>query len=236
MRHVLITGTNRGIGHALARLYAQQSETHVLATVRNERDQAIPALVSLASKHGNHFSLIALDVTDAASIQHAAKQIAEITSKLDVLILNAGINPEVDQDIEKISADTMRQVFEVNTLAPLMLTQAFLPLLRKANGARIAYISSDMASLAGRTYGDSNAYCMSKAALNMVMRGAAAELKSAGIIAIALDPGWVKTDMGGPHASLSPDESARGILQVVDQLKMQDSGQFWRWDGGHNDW
>jgi NAD(P)-dependent dehydrogenase (short-subunit alcohol dehydrogenase family) len=236
VRHVLITGTNRGIGHALARLYAQQSETHVLATARPGHDQAVAALASIASKHGNPFSVVHLDVTDAESIQQATKQIAEVTSKLDVLILNAGINPEVDQDVENIKADTMRQVFEVNTLAPLMLTQAFLPLLRKDKGAKIAYISSDMASLTGRTYGDSNAYCMSKAALNMIMRGAAAELKSDGIMAIALDPGWVKTDMGGPHASLSPDESARGILGVMDRLKMQDSGQFWRWDGQKNDW
>ena len=130
----------------------------------------------------------------------------------------------------------MRQVFEVNTLAPLMLTQAFLPLLRKAQSAKIIYTSSDMASLTDHTYGGSNAYCISKAGLNMLMRGAAAEFKSDGIIAIALDLGWVKTDMGGPHAALSPDESVRGIIRVVDGLTMQDSGQFWRWDGQHNAW
>ena len=97
-------------------------------------------------------------------------------------------------------------------------------------------MSSDMASLEGRTYGGSNAYCMSKAALNMVMRGAAAEFKRDNMIAIALDPGWVKTDMGGPHASLTPEQSVRGIIRVIDGLKMKDSGEFFRWDGQKNDW
>lgn len=233
MRHVLITGTNRGIGLELTRQYAQKAETHVIATARDPQAKDLQALVA---QYPQQISVLPLDVTQADSIAQAVTQIQGITSKLDILILNAGVNPDDEQDIATIRADTMRQVFEVNTLAPMMLTQAFLPLLRKAQGARIIYISSDMASIADRTYGGSNAYCISKAGLNMLARGAAAEFKKEGMIAVALDPGWVKTDMGGPHASLTPDESVKGIIRVVDGLTMPDSGQFWRWDGGHNEW
>jgi NAD(P)-dependent dehydrogenase (short-subunit alcohol dehydrogenase family) len=233
MRHILITGTNRGIGHELARQYTQKADTHVIATARNTQAKDLQALVS---RFPQQMSVVAMDVTQAASIANAVETIKTLTSKIDVLILNAGVNPDDEQDIETISAETMRQVFEVNTLAPMMLTQAFLPLLRKAQGAKIIYISSDMASISDRTYGGSNAYCISKAGLNMLARGAAAELKKDGMIAVALDPGWVKTDMGGPHATLTPDESARGIIRVVDGLTMHDSGQFWRWDGQHNEW
>jgi NAD(P)-dependent dehydrogenase (short-subunit alcohol dehydrogenase family) len=233
MRYILITGTNRGIGLELTRQYAQKADTHVIATARDPQAKDLQALVT---QFPQQISTVPLDVTQADSIAQAVKQVQGITSKLDILILNAGVNPSDPQDIETISADTMRQVFEVNTLAPMMLTQAFLPLLRKAQGAKIIYTTSGMASLVDRTYGGDNAYCISKAGLNMLMRGAAAEFKRDGIIATALDPGWVKTDMGGPHAELTPDEAVRGIIRVIDGLTMSDSGDFLRWDGQHNEW
>jgi len=233
MRHVLITGTNRGIGLELTRQYAQTAETHVIATTRDPQANSLQALIA---QHPQQITVVPLDVTQADSIAHAVEQVTRMTAKIDVLILNAGVNPDVEQDIETITAETMRHIFEVNTLAPLMLTQAFLPLLRVAQGAKMVYLSSEMASLSDRTYRGANAYCVSKAGVNMVMRGAAAEFKREGMIAIAMDPGWVKTEMGGPQAPLSPETSVRGMIGVIDTLTMQDSGLFWRWDGQQNDW
>jgi NAD(P)-dependent dehydrogenase (short-subunit alcohol dehydrogenase family) len=91
-----------------------------------------------------------------------------------------------------------------------------------------------MGSIAARNYGGSYAYSTSKSALNMITRGLAADLR--GIITVALDPGWVKTDMGGQGAELTVHESASGILKVIDSLTPADSGEFLRWDGKYNPW
>lgn len=224
MRHILITGTNRGIGQELVRQYAQQPQTHIFSAAR----QAVPAAANITP--------VLLEVTDADSITRAAAQVQAVTPKLDVLILNAGVNQPDEQDIANMTTDTLRHILEVNTIAPFALTQAFLPLLRAAGGAKIIYISSEMASIADRTYRGANAYCISKAGLNMLMRGTAAEFRSEDMIAIALDPGWVQTHMGGPQATLSPEDSVRGMIRLIDGLTLKDSGQFRRWDGGQNDW
>jgi NAD(P)-dependent dehydrogenase (short-subunit alcohol dehydrogenase family) len=130
----------------------------------------------------------------------------------------------------------MLHVLEVNTVAPLMVSQAAFELLKGGTHPRLIHISSDMGSLELRTYGGDYGYCASKAAINMVMRGMAADLQRFCITTIALDPGWVQTDMGGSGASLTPEQSATGIVKVVSNLRAADNGRYLAYDGDEHPW
>lgn len=225
---VVITGANRGIGLELVRQYAQLTDVTVFAACR----QTSPELQALES---DRVIIIPMEVTDPESIHQAVALIQAQVSGVDALINNAGINPD-GQRLDSIEPEMMLEVYNVNTVAPLMLVKAFLELLKGGAAARIVNISSSMGSLEDRTYGGSYAYCASKAALNMVSRGLAADLRTYGMIVLALDPGWVQTDMGGRGATLTPEQSARGIIKVIFGLKSEHNGAFLRWDGSTHAW
>jgi NAD(P)-dependent dehydrogenase (short-subunit alcohol dehydrogenase family) len=124
----------------------------------------------------------------------------------------------------------------VNTVAPVIVTQAFADLLRNGTNARVINMSSDAGSLERRTYGGDFSYVASKAGLNMMTRCLANHLRDAGIIVISIHPGWIQTDMGGPNAKLTLAEAIPGVMQVIDNLTLEDSGAFFNWDGNHVPW
>lgn len=235
MKRIFITGATRGLGLEMVRQYAQQSGVHIFATYRDEHHAH--ALQSLARQYAPHIDLVPLDVSDETSIQHIPHHIHEKTDRLDILINNAAINPKNGtQMLGKLDMTSFLQVLRVNTVAPILIAQTLLPFLRAGHHPRIINISSDMASLEHRTYGGSHAYCASKAALNMISRGLAADLAPHNIIVLALDPGWVRTDMGGQGAPLSPEESVRGIIHVIDSLTMRQSGHYMNYLGKPIPW
>lgn len=232
MQHIMITGSNRGIGFAVVEQYlASEADVHIYACCRQPK----PAdeLFALQQQYPEQITIVQLEVTDQYSIDRAVEQIQAKTTSLDVLINNAGIDPP-NQTLSSISAETMLNVYAVNTVAPLMISQAFLPML--TNGTKLVHISTSMASLSGRTYGGNYAYCSSKAALNMMMRGLASDLRGQNIITIALDPGWARTDMGGQSAAISAEESAEGIVSVISSLTITDNGRYLRYDGTESAW
>jgi NAD(P)-dependent dehydrogenase (short-subunit alcohol dehydrogenase family) len=233
LERLFITGSNRGIGLAVVQAYLERGAVEIFAACRQPENAA--ELHDLAMQYPQALHLIPLEVTEQASINQAVSQVQNLTDALDILINNAGVDPE-GQSLEAITAETMMSVYAINTVAPVMISKAFLPLLRKGTNPRLVQISTEMASLEDRTYGGSYAYCSSKAALNMAMRGMAADLRRHGIINIALDPGWVQTDMGGSSASLVPEESAAGILEVVSNLKGSDNGRYLAYDGSEANW
>ncbi len=235
MERIFITGANRGIGLELVRQYLGQRDTRIFAAAR--QPETASALRALVAAYPGRLSLIPLEVTDKSSIAQAAQTVAGQVEVLDILINNAAINPPEDtQTLDGISVETMLHTLHVNTAAPLMIVKELLNLLRNGHNPRIINISSEMGSLAERTYGADYAYCASKAALNMVTRGLASDLRRDKITIIALDPGWVQTDMGSPEADLTPQESAHGIRAVVESLNLAQTGQFLRWDGQQNPW
>jgi NAD(P)-dependent dehydrogenase (short-subunit alcohol dehydrogenase family) len=233
LERVFITGSNRGIGLAVVEAYLERGAVEIFAACRQPENAA--ELQDLAKQNPQALHLIPLEVTEQASIKQAFSQVQKLTDALDIVINNAGVDPE-GQSLEAITAETMMSVYAINTVAPVMVSKAFLPLLRKGTNPRLVQISTEMASLEDRTYGGSYAYCSSKAALNMAMRGMAADLRRQGIINIALDPGWVQTDMGGSSASLLPEESAAGILEVISKLKASDNGLYLAYDGSKHNW
>lgn len=220
MTRLLVTGANRGIGLEIARLaLAQGFEVH--GSVRKpeqarDLEAKLPAIKTLV-----------FDVTDRAALAKAAQ---DWTGPLDVLINNAGIIGPQRQSPLDIDFEGFAKTLEVNTIAPLAVSQAFLPALKEATNGRILSVSSQM-SWMGYGKSDRIAYRASKAALNKVMQGLATDLEDDGIAVCVIDPGWVQTDMGGADADNNPSDVARGILDLAKGLSVSGTGRFFKWTG-----
>jgi NAD(P)-dependent dehydrogenase (short-subunit alcohol dehydrogenase family) len=227
--HWFISGANRGIGHGLATLLAARGDD-VTASVRSE--SAREELQRDVARHSARFSIVRFDTRDEAAIRAAAKEVAE---PIDALICNAGAYGPRRQSTLDMDFQGALDLFDVNALGPLRLVQAFLPHLRRAESPRVALVSSGLGSMA--TTGSTNiAYRAAKAALNKIAQGLAIDLKPDGIVVVALNPGWVRTDMGGRDAELSVEESASAIVTTVDALTIDDTGRFLDYRNADMDW
>ncbi len=233
MESILITGSNRGIGLALVREYVKRGAPRIFATCR--KPSTAHELQALAKSSG--VEVITLDINDAASIAAAVERVQARTGRLDVLINNAGIYPQQSnsRDFGQLDAEAVGQVVTTNSVSPVIVTQAFAPLLRKGNNPRVVMISSQMGSIE-RAGGNSFAYRMSKAAMNMGARVLANTLRGDHIIVITTHPGHVATDMGGSHAPVSPEDSAKGLVMLIENLKLEQSGLFFDWRGERLPW
>jgi NAD(P)-dependent dehydrogenase (short-subunit alcohol dehydrogenase family) len=233
MQSILITGANRGIGLALTRRLLELGE-RVFAGVREPAKATV--LQDLPPELRERLTVVELDVTRDDSVRRAAREVATHLSALDVLVNMAGISPAPhDARLDTVDLSTCSAAFETNVLGPLRTAQAFLPLLRKAarpeRPARLVNVSSGVASLAGKDNGIFYAYGVSKAALNRLSRTEAFDLKDSQICVVALDPGWVRTDLGGPNAHLAPEESARACAELILGLDLSSTGKFLHYSG-----
>ncbi len=211
---VVITGANRGLGLAFARRFSADGY-QVIGTAR-QPDKAVE-LRALGVR------IEQLDVTDARSVRRLAEAIGD--APVDILINNAGIGSRV-RALEDLDIDDAQRILEVNCLGPMRVTQALLPALRRGERKLIVNITSTYGSIERNTRGGAYGYRESKAALNMFTRSLAAELDPQGFTCIAMSPGWVKTDMGGPNARLTPDESIDAMVKVFGGLSTEHSGSF----------
>lgn len=237
MRRVLITGANRGIGLALTRAALDRGAI-VFGTCRSPDDA--PALHLLRDGYPETLHILPLELLDPETHQAARREIEQQTGALDVLINNAGINyrhvsvaPEAQhRSVEQLDERSMMQMLRVNTVSPLLLTRELLALLRKGSEPQVAFVSSGMGSIAGKDGREIEySYSASKAALNMLTRVLAHELRDDGISVLALNPGWVATRMATPGAPLKPDEVAPRLWQVLEAASLEVSGSFLDWQG-----
>ncbi|MGA7392862.1 MAG: SDR family oxidoreductase [Terrimicrobiaceae bacterium] len=227
---VLITGSSRGIGLALATEFARAG-WEVFAAARGVQR---PELEALAGKWAN-VKLLSLDVCDQATITKAARFLAG--KCLDVLVNNAATFPgEGHETLEEVDPEWFNEAFNCNVTGVARVTRTFLPHLRASANARVANISSGAGSISEKVDFQYYPYSVSKAALNMLTRALAAELRPEGILVAAISPGWVKTEMGGPNAPLTPQESARSLFQTITGLKSAQSGKFLGRDGEAYAW
>lgn len=210
-KSVLISGANRGLGKCLV----ERFEAEGWLVFAGRRDLA--ASSAPARDVSDRVTQLGLDVADPASIDRAAKLVSERTRGLDVLINNAAVNPrpEYEAPLGELDFDAMAFTFDVNALGPLRVVQAFIPLLERGSEALIVNVSSEAGSLQHSWRDRSYGYCMSKAALNMQTTILDRALAPKGIRALAIHPGWMRTDMGGPDANLDPAESARSMYRVI---------------------
>jgi NAD(P)-dependent dehydrogenase (short-subunit alcohol dehydrogenase family) len=229
MANVLITGTNRGIGLELTRLYAEDGDT-VFAFCRTP--QSAEKLHALAEKSGGRVRVHAMDVADESSIKAAAIAVGDLP--IDILINNAGIRGGNNQSLEDTDTADWIEAFKVMTVGPFRVVQAFLENLREAKNPKIMSITTQIAATTWPT-GGFYSYASTKAALNRVMLGLARDLKDKVIVNL-IHPGWVRTGMGGPGADISPEESAAGIRKVIASVSKTDSGKFYKWNGDIHPW
>jgi NAD(P)-dependent dehydrogenase (short-subunit alcohol dehydrogenase family) len=231
MTTILVTGASRGLGLEFTRQYLADGHA-VIAAARNPG--AAQALQQLESDSRGRLTLAQIDVTDTASVRGEAARLPGAT--IDVLINCAGVFGDRGQAIGSIDYDEWMRVLDANVLGPMRLCEAFLERVAQSDRRLIVTITSGLSSLADNTSGGYIAYRTSKAAVNMAMRTAAIDLKPRGITCVVLNPGWVKTDMGGPNARLSPEESVSAMRRVISTLGPADSGRFYNYDGRAYPW
>jgi NAD(P)-dependent dehydrogenase (short-subunit alcohol dehydrogenase family) len=216
--NALVTGTSRGIGPHIARGLARLG-AHVLCHARHQE----PA-ERLAEEVGG--VPIVGDLGCIEGVRQVAEQAAAAADSLHVLVHNAGVlHPG---RIDDVTPEGFDDTIAVNVAAPLFLTQALLPQLRAAGGARIVVVSSRAGALMEGMSGGHMAYRISKAGVNAFVNNLAAELASDGILVNSMHPGWVKTEMGGAGASLEPEEGARTALFLATLPDRGPTGRFWQ--------
>lgn len=229
---ILVTGANRGIGLEFACQLAARGD-RVFACCRLP-DQAVD-LRALKVQYPNRITIVQLDVTEPSSINSAYETIKSQTDALDMLINNAGITRP--DPLGEVDRDAMLHILNVNTVSPILIVQRFLDLLKAGDQPKIINLTSGLGSISGRSSGGKYSYASSKAALNMVTRTLALDMKQFGISTIVIDPGWVQTDMGGPDAWITPQQSISDMLHnVIDNLTLEQSGQFYHHSGKQIPW
>jgi NAD(P)-dependent dehydrogenase (short-subunit alcohol dehydrogenase family) len=227
---ILITGANRGIGLELTEQFAEDG-WQVLACCRNPADAG---QLQALSERGLAIELHALDVTNYAQMATLADQLAN--RAIDILLSNAGIYGSKGTGFGEVDAQEWRQVLEVNTIAPLMLVQAFVEQVAASQQKLVAVISSKVGSIADNSSGGSYIYRSSKTAVNQVVKSLSIDLAGRDIAVISLHPGWVQTEMGGPNAEIGTDESVSGLKSILQSAGLAQSGQFIEFNGNSIPW
>lgn len=227
MPSVLITGANRGLGLEFTRQYAADG-WRVFAACRDPAGAR-----DLAAVEGD-VSAETLDVDDGPQVAALANKLSG--QPIDVLINNAGIYGPKGVTRDTVVYDAWGQVFRTNAMSPLAVSAAFAANVAQGGQKKIITLSSIMGSIAENDSSGDFIYRSSKAAVNAVMKSLAGDLKSEGITVAVLHPGWVRTDMGGPDASIEAPESVTGMRAVIAGLKESDSGRFLNYDGTEIPW
>jgi NAD(P)-dependent dehydrogenase (short-subunit alcohol dehydrogenase family) len=224
MEVILVTGANRGIGLALTKVLLANGHV-VIAGCRRPRQAA--ELNQLVLSHPETLDLIECNLDSEEELRPAAEASLKRRKKLDVLVNNAGIMPEAgNESILNIDLGLLWQAFNTNVLGMVRVIRAFYPLLGQSERPRIVNVSSSLGSISTRKGHDHYAYSASKAALNMLTRTIASELAPKAVTTVAISPGWVRTEMGGEQATLSPEESAQTLAEAIQKIGPEVNGEF----------
>lgn len=228
MANVAITGAGRGIGFELARQHLQAGD-RVFALARNPAGAA--ALAALEAGSGGQLTVHAMDVGDDASVKAGAASTGE--APIDLLYNVAGIIGKAEPQLEQADWDDFDETIEIMAKGPLRVLQAFLPRMR--SGSKVINLTSQLAASTW-PYGGYYPYVAAKAALNRMMRSVAIDLKARGIVVGLVHPGYVQTDMSGPSAEITPQESAEGLRKLAAGWTLEQSGDFYKWNGEVHPW
>lgn len=227
MPTVMITGSNRGLGLECARQYADEG-WRVIATCRNPGNA-----MELASLKGE-LEIHALDIGDHGQILSLADSLRK--EAIDLLLNNAGIFDPSPSHLVDIDYKDWENFIRINVMSPLMICATFSDHVAASNLKKIAIMSSKMGSIEDNNSGGSYIYRSTKAALNAVMKSLSIDLAPRGISVAILHPGWVRTDMGGPNGLIDATESVNGLLKVIKDLNLKNSGRFYSYDGSEIAW
>ena len=231
-RIALVTGANKGIGFEVARQLAHKG-FRVFLGARDDKagEKASEKLRAEGArttkdKSDDDIAFLKIDIADPASIKNAAAEFSRQCDRLDVLVNNAGILLDDDKAILGTTSDIFEKTLRTNTLGALLVSQAFVPFLKKSDAPRIVNVSSGGGQLTDGADGWAPAYCISKTALNGVTVQLAAALPDFAVNSVC--PGWVRTDMGGSSATRSIAEGATGIVWVACEASQNETGKFFK--------
>lgn len=231
MPSVLVTGANRGLGLEFCRQYASDG-WQVIAGCRDP--QVATALAALATRYPN-IAIETLNVADFGQIDALSAKLHD--RAIDVLINNAGVyGDQSGHGFSNLDYAAWQTTLTINTVAPVKMTEAFMPQLLIGKVKLIATVSSLMGSMADNSSGGSLLYRSSKAGLNAAMHSLAIDLLPHSLGVLILHPGWVRTDMGGPNGLIDAEESVGGMRQQIADFKLQQSGCFIKYDGSEVPW
>ncbi len=222
----VITGANRGLGLEMARQLSARGD-HVEATTRDLAKSH--ELRALAEASSGRLRVHACDVGHEESVRAFARALGD--AAVDVLVNNAGVMGKM-QSLEDLDLADVVATFEADALGPIRVTRALLPHLERAKTRRIVHISSGMGSITDNGSGGAYGYRMAKAALNMASKSMSVDLLARGFVCIVMNPGWVKTDMGGASAPTPVEVSIRNMIGRIDALTPAENGAFLDHKGG----
>ena len=230
----LVTGANKGIGFEIVRDLARKN-FHVFLGARDEKagkaaaeklNQELKGQVHGEETGRGAVTALKIDISSLESIKPAAEEFSKQIDRLDVLINNAGIMLDDDKDILAITPEIFENTLRTNTLGALLVSQAFVPFLKKSDAPRIVNVSSTGGQLTDGADGWAPAYCISKTALNGVTVQLAAALPKFAVNSVC--PGWVRTDMGGSNATRSIAEGASGVVWLASEAPHSQTGKFFQ--------
>ncbi len=226
-RIALVTGANKGIGFEVARDLARKG-FHVFLGARDAEagEAAAEKLRKEGEEDYGEITVLKIDVSKPDSIRRAAEEFSKKSDRLDTLVNNAGILLDDDKDVLAVTPETFETTLRTNTLGALLVSQAFVPFLKKSDAPRIVNVSSGGGQLTDGTDGWAPAYCISKTALNGVTAQLAAALPKFAVNSVC--PGWVRTNMGGPNATRSVGEGATGIVWLAADAPQNQTSKFFR--------
>ncbi len=228
MTTVAITGAGRGIALELARQHLAAGD-RVFALVRDPAKS--DKLAALAAGSGGKLTVHAMNVGDNASVKAGAASTG--SDHVDVVYNVAGVTGTIPPELESADWAVFDEAIEVMLKGPLRVLHAFLP--RMGAGSKVINITSQLAASTW-PYGGFYGYVAAKAGLNRLMRSVAIDLKDRGIVVGLIHPGYVQTDMGGPAADITPEESASGIRKLAADWTLETSGDFRKWNGEEHAW
>lgn len=245
IRVALVTGANKGMGFEWCKQLALRNYKIILTARTIGKAHAAAEQLN---KMGFDVYPRQLDVINEHQIMTLVEWFSDNFEALDLLVNNAGINARTrakeegelfqkNVELNCLDSKEILHMLEVNAIAPVMIAKHFRPLLKQSPAPKIINISSWLGSISVRENGGNYSYTTSKAALNMMNRALAFDLIPDGIVSVVVNPGWVKTDMGGKSGLLTAGQSVTSIIrEVVDRINLVDTGQFFNWGGTQHPW
>ena len=231
MKKILVTGANRGLGLGLVKKFLKNNEK-VICTTRNISKSK--ELTLCKEKYNDNLEICELDLLDKESPNILSNFLGD--KPIDLFINNAGVIGHSAQHFKSVSLNHWLEVLKVNLIAPLLITQSIIKNIEKSSERKIYFISSKVGSIEDNKSGGMYIYRSSKTALNQVVKSLSIDLKPLGISVISLHPGWVRTEMGGPNALISVEESVNGMVDVISNTSIVNSGEFINYDGTRLPW
>ena len=230
MATILVTGANRGLGIEFVEQYLNEGND-VIATYRNENSSM--DLIEMGNERSN-LKLLQLDVSSNKSLNSFAENLGD--SPIDIFINNAGVYGPRNSSFGNVDEENWIPAIKINAIAPILLTQLIIKNIRSGADKKLIYITSKMGSIDDNKGGGVYVYRSSKTALNAVVKSLSVDLENEGMTVALIHPGWVKTDMGGPNALIDKETSVRGMTEVISNLDISSTGNFYNYDGSIIPW